>query len=217
MELPYYKTVRGFGEAEIVIKRSQFIGYAKPAETEEEAAAFIDEIKQKHKQATHNCSAYIVGERDQHQKASDDGEPSGTAGKPILEVIKNKQLKNTVVVVTRYFGGILLGAGGLVRAYTDGAVAGIEAAGEVYKVRHTPVWITMDYTWYGKIENELRNRGVMYGDAQFTDKVSVRCLPLTGESEAFCSWITELTSAQAELAVEEPIYVDHDELPESLL
>jgi putative IMPACT (imprinted ancient) family translation regulator len=75
----------------------------------------------------------------------------------------------------------------------------------------------MDYTWYGKIENELRNRGVMYGDAQFTDKVSVRCLPLTGESEAFCSWITELTSAQAELAVEEPIYVDHDELPESLL
>lgn len=213
MTLPYYRTVRGFGEAEVVIKRSQFIGYAKPAETEEEAVAFIDEIKQKHKQATHNCSAYMVGERDQHQKASDDGEPSGTAGKPILEVIKNKQLKNVAVVVTRYFGGILLGAGGLVRAYTDGAVAGLEAAGIVYKVLHTPVRITMDYTWFGKVENELRGREVMFGDVEYTDKVSVRCLPIAGESERFIAWMTDLTAGQAELQAEDPIYIEHDELP----
>jgi|GEM_PF-8386 len=216
VKLPFYKTIKGYGEAEIVIKRSQFIGYAKPAVSEEEAVAFIEEIKQRHKQATHNCSAYMVGERDQFQKASDDGEPSGTAGKPILEVIKHKQLKNVAVVVTRYFGGILLGAGGLVRAYTDGAVAGLEAAGIVYKVLHTPVRITMDYTWFGKVENELRNRGFMYGDVEYTDKVSVRCLPLAGESERFIAWMTDLTAGQTEITSEEPLYIDHDELPEGL-
>lgn len=154
-----YRTVRREASAEIVIKKSRFIGHAKPVETEEDAIAFIDEIKRLHRQATHNCSAYMVGERDQHQKASDDGEPSGTAGKPILEVIKNKGLKNVAVVVTRYFGGIMLGAGGLVRAYTDGAVAGIEAAEEIVYVLHREVFVDVDYTWYGKLENELHGRG----------------------------------------------------------
>ena len=217
VNLPYYKTVRGYGEAEIVIKRSQFIGHAKAVETEEEAVAFVEEMKQRHKQATHNCSAYIVGERDQHQKASDDGEPSGTAGKPILEVIKNRGLKNVAVVVTRYFGGIMLGAGGLVRAYTDGAVAGLAAAEEVYKVLHTPVRATFDYSWLGTVEYELRGRGVLFGDIEYADKVTVRCLPNASESARFIEWFTNLTAGQTELQVGESEYLEHSQLPSNSL
>ncbi|CAM4312546.1 YigZ family protein [Paenibacillus alkaliterrae] len=206
MKLDKYRTVRRQGHAEIVIKKSRFIGHAKPVETEEEAVAFINEIKQLHKQATHNCSAYIVGERDQFQKASDDGEPSGTAGKPILEVIKHKGLKNVAVVVTRYFGGIMLGAGGLVRAYTDGAVAGIGAADEIVNVRHREVFVDVDYTWYGKLENELHGRGTRVGGTDFTDRVIVRCLPEAPEAEAFIAWITDLTQGQASIAEGDNVY-----------
>ncbi|RIX52741.1 YigZ family protein [Paenibacillus nanensis] len=207
--LTRYRTIRGEASKEIVIKKSRFIGYAKPVESEEEAVAFIDEIKRLHRTATHNCSAYVVGERDQHQKASDDGEPSGTAGKPILEVIKNKGLKNVVVVVTRYFGGIMLGAGGLVRAYTDGAVAGIEAAGEIEMVLHREVFVEVDYTWYGKLENELHGRGTRLGGTEFTDSVTVLCLPEAPDAEAFVAWMTDLTQGQARItAGEERYYID---------
>ncbi|WP_028612143.1 YigZ family protein [Paenibacillus harenae] len=204
--LAKYSTVRQQASAEIVIKKSRFIGYAKPVETEEEAVAFINEIKQLHKQATHNCSAYVAGERDQFQKASDDGEPSGTAGKPILEVIKHKGLKNVAVVVTRYFGGIMLGAGGLVRAYTDGAVAGIEAAGKIVNVLHREILVDVDYAWYGKLENELHGRGTRIGGIEFTDRVVVRCLPEEHEAEAFAAWITDLTGGQAVLTTGECRY-----------
>jgi uncharacterized YigZ family protein len=217
VNLPYYKTVRRQGFAAIVIKRSQFIGHVKPVDTEEEAVAFIEEIKSRHKQAAHNCSAYMVGERDQHQKASDDGEPSGTAGKPILEVIKHQQLKNVAVVVTRYFGGILLGAGGLVRAYTDGAVAGLAAGGIVYRVLHTPVSVSMDYTWLGKVENELRGRGIAFRDIEYTDKVTVRCLPNAAESTWFIEWMTDLTAGQTQIQPENSEYIDHEELPANIL
>ncbi|ACS99934.1 YigZ family protein [Paenibacillus sp. JDR-2] len=204
--LERYSTVRGPGSEEVVIKKSRFIGYAKPVETEEEAVSFIEEIKRLHRTATHNCSAYVVGERDQHQKASDDGEPSGTAGKPILEVIKHKGLKNVAVVVTRYFGGIMLGAGGLVRAYTDGAVAGIEAAGEIVKVLHREVFVDVDYTWYGKVENELHGRGTRLGGTEFTDRVTVKCLPVASEADAFVAWITDLTQGQAVITEGEELY-----------
>ncbi|OMF38744.1 YigZ family protein [Paenibacillus sp. FSL H8-0548] len=204
--LERYRTVRQQASAEIVIKKSRFIGYAKPVESEEEAVAFINEIKQLHKQATHNCSAYMIGERDQFQKASDDGEPSGTAGKPILEVIKHKGLKNVAVVVTRYFGGIMLGAGGLVRAYTDGAVAGIEAADEIVKVLHREVIVDVDYTWYGKLENVLHGKGTRVGAVDFTDRVIVRCLPEAPEAEAFIAWITDLTQGQAIITEGENVY-----------
>ncbi|WP_042164290.1 YigZ family protein [Paenibacillus gorillae] len=204
--LERYSTIRGDGTAEVVIKKSRFIGHAKPVETEEEAVAFIEEIKRLHRQATHNCSAYLIGERDQYQKASDDGEPSGTAGKPILEVIKNKGLKNVAVVVTRYFGGIMLGAGGLVRAYTDGAVAGIEAAGEIVRVLHREVFVGVDYTWYGKLENELHGRGTRVGGTEFTDRVIVKCLPEEPDAEAFVAWMTDLTQGQAEITLGESVY-----------
>ncbi|MBW5447043.1 YigZ family protein [Cohnella sp. CFH 77786] len=197
--LERYATLKENGSQEIVIKKSLFIGHARPAETEEEAVAFIEQIKKKYGDATHNCSAYLIGERDEWQKALDDGEPSGTAGKPILEVIKNRGLKNAVVVVTRYFGGIMLGAGGLVRAYTDGAVAGIDAAGTIVKVLRREVAIDVDYTWYGKLENVLRDRGTRVEGVDFTDRVRVRCLPEEGEAERFKLWITDVTQGQAVL------------------
>lgn len=206
--LERYATLRDYGNAEIVIKKSRFIGHAAPVATEEEAIRFVERIKKQYWDATHNCSAYVVGERDEWQKALDDGEPSGTAGKPILEVIKHRGLKNAAVVVTRYFGGIMLGAGGLVRAYTDGAVAGIDAAGPVVKVLHREIAVEIDYTWYGKLENALRDRGIRTGGVAFTDRVRVQCLPEAGQADAFRAWITDFTQGQAELLAGEAIYVD---------
>ncbi len=206
MMLERYRTVRQEGQKEIVIRKSRFIGHIRPVETEEEAVAFIDEIKKKHRDATHNCSAYLLGERDEIQKQSDDGEPSGTAGKPILEVLKNRELKNVAVVVTRYFGGIMLGAGGLIRAYADGAVAAIEGGEEITRVLHTQVFVTIDYTWHGKVENELRSRAVRTGETQFTDKVTLLCLPSYSEAERFVAWITDLTQGQADVTKGESVY-----------
>jgi len=208
--LAEYKTVKQLGTAEIIIKRSRFIGHAKPVTTEEEAVQFIQSIKKEHALATHNCSAYMVGERDEIQKQSDDGEPSGTAGKPILEVIKNQGLKNIAVVVTRYFGGIMLGAGGLIRAYTDGAVVGIAAAIPVYHTLHREVLVEIDYTWHGKVENELRNRDMLIGDTSFTDKVTITCLPLAGDAEHFAAWMTDVTQGQGVILLGEERYVEHE-------
>lgn len=209
MNIERYKTVRTSGHKEIVIKKSRFIGHVAPVETEEEAIRFVEAIRKEHSSATHNCYAYITGERDQFVKFSDDGEPSGTAGKPILEVMKHKNLKHTAIVVTRYFGGIMLGAGGLVRAYTDGAVAAVEAGGEVEMVKHRHVAISIEYTWLGKLENELRNRDMLMEDTEFTDQVVLHCLPLAVESDAFVDWMVDLTQGQARITSGETRYIPH--------
>lgn len=214
--LPYYKTVKKAGNKEIVIRRSRFIGHVKPVQTEEEAQAFIAAINSEHSMATHNCYAYVVGERDQFQKQSDDGEPSGTAGKPILEVIKHRELKNIAIVVTRYFGGVMLGAGGLIRAYSDGAVAAIEAGEQIYQVLHQEVNVGIDYTWLGKVENELHARGVLLETIAYTEQVVVPCLPKATEAEAFIAWMTDLTQGQAEITLGEQKYIVHAELDEQL-
>ncbi len=208
-----YKSVGMLGKAEVVVKKSRFIGYAKQVVSEEQAAQFIEEIKKEHPGATHHCSAYLVGERDEFQKQSDDGEPSGTAGRPIMEVIKKQGLSNVVVVVTRYFGGIMLGAGGLVRAYTEAAVAGVEAAGLVYHILHEEIKVEIDYTWLGRIENELRIRKVMVGENQFTDKVTITCLPISQEAEGFVEWMTDLTQGQGEIRRGSGRYIIHSQLP----
>lgn len=195
--LEQYKTVRSPGSREIVIRKSRFIGHVMPVENEEEALSFIEDIKKKHWNATHNCSAYMIGERDEIQRQSDDGEPSGTAGKPILEVIRNQGVKNVAIVVTRYFGGIMLGAGGLIRAYTDGAVVALEAGEVITRVLRREVFVKIDYTWLGKVENELRGRGIKTGETLFTDKVTLLCLPRNEEGDAFIAWITDLTQGQA--------------------
>ncbi|WP_438347388.1 YigZ family protein [Paenibacillus sp. FA6] len=201
-----YKTVRGSGSKEIVIKKSRFIGHVMPVTTESEATAFIEDIKKKHWNATHNCSAYMLGERNEIQKQSDDGEPSGTAGKPILEVIRNQGLSNVAIVVTRYFGGIMLGAGGLIRAYTDGAVVAIESGEPITRVLHRQVFVEVDYTWLGKIENELRNREVRTGETYFTEKVILTCLPRNNEVEQFKLWMTDFTQGQSLITDGEQLY-----------
>ncbi|REE67249.1 putative YigZ family protein [Paenibacillus taihuensis] len=204
--LARYKTLRQQASGEIIIKKSRFIGYGKPVTSEAEAIVFIEELKKQHWNANHNCSAYVIGERDEIQKASDDGEPSGTAGKPILEVIKHHGLKNIVIVVTRYFGGIMLGAGGLIRAYTDGAVAAIEAAEAIAYVLHREVIVDVDYTWYGKLENEFHARSVRIGGTDFADRVIITCLPEAADAERFSAWITDVTQGQAKLTIGEDKY-----------
>ena len=165
-----YRTVKQETSAEFIEKRSKFIGYIKPVQTEEEAIAFIQSIKSKHWDATHNVYAYSLREG-QTRRYSDDGEPQGTAGKPVLDVLMGGDIKNTAVVVTRYFGGTLLGTGGLVRAYGRSAKLGIEEAG-IAKVRHyKECSVTTDYTTAGKIQYEITTGEYILKDTVYTDKV----------------------------------------------
>lgn len=194
-----YKTIGELTECEIIIQKSRFIGYAKRAETEKEALEFIDSIKAKHRSANHNCSAYIIGEHDTHQKANDDGEPSGTAGVPILEVLKKQGLKDTVVVVTRYFGGIKLGGGGLIRAYGKATTEAIAASGVVERRLHLLMKISIDYSWLGKVENEIRQSDYPLKDIQYTDGVDLLIYVPKEKEEEFTSWINEMTNGQADL------------------
>lgn len=192
-----YTTVKGYGEREIVISKSRFIAYVERAETEQEAIDFIDKIKKMHPSATHNCSCYLIGEHDNIQKANDDGEPSGTAGVPMLEVLKKQGLKDTVVVVTRYFGGIKLGGGGLIRAYGKATTEGIDAAQVVERKLHHLMRVSIDYTWLGKVENEVRNSHYTLKEIQYADAVEVFVHVLKDEEATFIEWITELTNGQA--------------------
>lgn len=208
--LPRYYTVKGYGEHEIVIQKSRFIAYVSRAESEEEAQDFIQQIKKKHWDATHNCSAYMIGENDQIQKANDDGEPSGTAGVPILEVLKKKHLKDTVVVITRYFGGIKLGAGGLIRAYGKSTSEGINATGivlrKLMRVMHTKI----DYTWLGKLENELRSSVYNIKEIHYLDLVEIETFVEEEQTQKFADWITELTNGQAVISKGEMLYLEED-------
>jgi uncharacterized YigZ family protein len=212
--LLHYYTVKGLGETEIVIERSRFIAHVSRAESEEEAQLFIQTIKKKHWDATHNCSAYLIGENNQIQKANDDGEPSGTAGVPILEVLKKKNLKDTVVVITRYFGGIKLGAGGLIRAYGKATSEGINAVGiverKLMRITHTKA----DYTWLGKIENELRNSVYTLKEIHYLDQVEIETYVKESDIPNFIAWMTELTNGQTKTIKGEVLYLE-EEIAES--
>ncbi len=185
------------GSHEIIIQKSRFIGTIKRVESEEEAQNFIQELKKKYHDATHNCSAYIIGEHDQIQKANDDGEPSGTAGVPMLEVLKKQHLKDTAVVVTRYFGGIKLGAGGLIRAYGSSTSEAIKAVGIVKRQLMKGYSITVDYTLLGKLENELRNSEHILENIQYLENVAFIVYVEDGKETDFQNWITDLTSGQS--------------------
>lgn len=208
--LASYYTVKDLGEHEIVIQKSRFIAHIGRAETEEEAQEFIQSIKKKHWDATHNCSAYLIGEKDEIQKANDDGEPSGTAGVPILEVLKKKHLKDTVVVITRYFGGIKLGAGGLIRAYGKATSEGISATGIVERKLMRIMHTTVDYTWLGKLENELRSSIYSIKEIHYLDKVEIETFVEEGDIEQFNNYMIELTNGQAEIVEGELLYSETD-------
>ncbi|SFD11413.1 YigZ family protein [Clostridium uliginosum] len=166
-----YITIRNLGEDSFEEKKSEFIGYAKRVESDEEAKAFVTEIKNMHKQATHNCWAYVVGKNMNIQRYSDDGEPQGTAGIPILEVMKKSGTTDCAIVVTRYFGGVLLGTGGLTRAYTKGASIAIKSAGIVEKVLGLRIRLEMDYDLFGKVQYICGQNFWHIEDTEYTDKV----------------------------------------------
>ncbi|MBC8631451.1 YigZ family protein [Paraclostridium tenue] len=202
-----YKTLHEFGMDEIIIDKSTFIGYAKPIKTEEEAIEFINEIKKKHKDARHNVWAYTVGKSMNIQRYSDDGEPQGTAGIPTLEVIKKEDLRDVVVVVTRYFGGIKLGAGGLVRAYTKGAKIGLEAAKIIEKVMYQEVKIKIDYNQLGKVQNEIMNMGYFIKDTIYEDNVEIIVYSRKNEIDGIVEKINDITSATANIVLGEEFYL----------
>lgn len=202
-----YKTLHEFGTDEITIEKSTFIGYAKPIKTEEEAVEFINEIKKKHKDARHNVWAYTLGKSMNIQRYSDDGEPQGTAGIPTLEVIKKEDLRDVVVVVTRYFGGIKLGAGGLVRAYTKGAKIGLEAGKIIEKIMYQEVKIKIDYNQLGKVQNEIMNMGYFIKDTIYEDNVEIIVYSRVNEKEAIIERINDITSATAQIILGEEFYL----------
>lgn len=203
-----YQTVKGDGVAEIEINKSRFISYVARVENEEDAVAFVEQIKKKHWNATHNCSAYLAGENDQYQKADDDGEPSGTAGKPILEIIKKSGLKDTVVVVTRYFGGIKLGAGGLIRAYGKSASAGIKEVGMALRTAHTRIAVEIEYTLLGMLENQLRLQGYTIADKTFAEKITLVVLEKLGEEAVLEQKLMDWTAGQVVFQHVGEVYVE---------
>jgi len=185
------------GESEIVEKKSRFIATTLPVKTEEEALEFIEAMRKKYWDARHHCFAYIVGERGELRRFSDDGEPGGTAGKPMLEVLLNEGLCNIVVVVTRYFGGTLLGTGGLVRAYSGAVKEGLRASLTAVRISGVRLRISADYTGIGKIQYILGQRGISILDSIYTEKVELEVLAADGEAEAVKAEIVEGTNGKA--------------------
>ena len=201
-----YQVVEQGGIGEIEEKKSRFIANVSPAGTEEEALAFIEAMKKKYWDARHNCYAYVLGERGELVRFSDDGEPSGTAGKPILEVLLGMEVRNLVVVVTRYFGGTLLGTGGLVRAYTQAAQAGM-AASVIRTMRYGALlFITTDYNGIGRIQYLLGMRKIMIEEPEYTDVVTLKVKVPYEEEEALRKEITEATAGQARIKKIDSLY-----------
>ena len=194
-----YRTVYEGGEGEIVEKKSRFIAAVKPVSAEDEALAFIESVRKRHWNATHNCYAYVIGERSELARCSDDGEPNGTAGKPMLDVLQGEELRNTAVVVTRYFGGTLLGTGGLVRAYAQAVKAGLASSVIITKIRGVKLRIGTDYTGLGKIQYILGQKGLKILDSEYADNVKLEVLVPENAVDAVRSDITEGSNGQASM------------------
>ncbi len=200
-----YKIIAYGGTGEIEEKKSRFIAHVAAVATEEEALAFIEARKKQFWDARHNCYAYVLGEKAQTVRFSDDGEPAGTAGRPILEVLLNSGIRDLVVVVTRYFGGVLLGTGGLVRAYTKAAQAGL-AASDVRTMRYGyEIDLITDYNGIGKIQYLLGQRGIPV-EADYTEQVSVKIRIPYEDKEAIVHEVTEATAGRAQITVSEALY-----------
>ncbi len=195
-----FKTAARQASAEFAEKKSQFIGYIKPVSNEQQAQEFIKSIKSKHADATHNVYAYILKDTG-IARFSDDGEPSGTAGMPVLEVIKREELCGTVIVVTRYFGGILLGAGGLVRAYAKAAKLAIDAAGTSVFCKFTQFSVTVQYQDYEKINKELSKYGVRCDGQDFGENVKLTLAVREDKYGAFYDFVTDYTGARAHFEI----------------
>ncbi|MGM9904389.1 YigZ family protein [Enterococcus hirae] len=194
--LERYRTIKEDGQSEIEIKKSRFICSLKRVQTEEEAKDFIQGLKKTHWKANHNCSAFVIGEKNEIQRSSDDGEPSGTAGVPILEVLKKNELINVAAVVTRYFGGTKLGAGGLIRAYAHAVSHAIKEVGIVEGRLQKEISLALSYPQLGKVENFLELQQVTVKEILYTDKVNISCMINQKEVDSFKDSVIELLSGQ---------------------
>ena len=201
-----HKAVYAAGTGEIVEKKSRFIAHVQSVSSVEEAQDFIEGIRKKYWDARHNCYAFSVGVENPVTRFSDDGEPGGTAGKPILEVIIGSEIRNIVIVVTRYFGGTLLGTGGLVRAYTDASREGIKNTTVVEKIPGIRVMISTDYTDLGKIQYLLAQNQGMTEDSIYTDQVTIQAILPVEEKEAICKKLVEATSGRVGIIEAEDVY-----------
>lgn len=202
-----YITVNGFSQDEFVEKKSRFIGYAKHVETEEEAISFINEIKQKHWDATHNVYAYVLRDG-MTRRYSDDGEPQGTAGVPVLDVILKENIVDVCVVVTRYFGGILLGGGGLVRAYSQGCRVALGSATKLYMTPCTIIEFAVDYGFYGKLTYILPKYNIKTLDSDFGADITLKLMIKSERLDAFSKELTELSGGTVSFDILEELFED---------
>lgn len=207
MDKEYY-TIAGYAEKEIVIEKSRFIGYIQPVKTTEEAEQFINKIKNRHNDATHNVPVYLIGKNYEIQKYSDDGEPSGTAGIPVLEMLKKEGVTNLALVITRYFGGIKLGTGGLVRAYTNTAKSVLEMAGFVKKVAHELIEVKMNYTFLGKAQSQLVRKGYTIKDTIFLEDVSINVYAPLDKTDQLKKLLTQITNGQCTFKSLDKVYLE---------
>ena len=188
-----YKTLLRRASDEFIVNKSRFIGHAAPCETEAEALAFLQEQRQKYKDATHNCYAYIIGANMGVMRYSDDGEPGGTAGMPIIEVLKNRGVTNCCCVVTRYFGGILLGAGGLVRAYTQGAAIAVNAAGVGVMHPTARYLMNVEYPMLNRLDYAMKSMPVAVEDKAFGADITYTLVVRCADEEEFARKVTDVT------------------------
>ncbi len=205
-----YLTLKEDGSIEIIIKKSQFICNIARTESEEQARAFIDEIKTKHRKATHNCFAYTLGLNDEIQRESDNGEPSGTAGVPMLDVLKKNQVHNVTAVVTRYFGGIKLGTGGLIRAYGGAVAQALKELGIVKRVVQTEISLTLAYPLHGKLQNFLEGEEIALLNTNYTDQVEVVIAVEQDQVDNITNKIIDLLNGKIAINVGENRYHEID-------
>ena len=201
-----YKTLRQSSSDEFIVNKSRFIGYAAPVQTEEEALAFLQGIRTKHKDATHNCYAYVIGQNAGIMRYSDDGEPGGTAGLPMMEVIKAQGVVNCCVVVTRYFGGVLLGAGGLVRAYTQGCVVGLKAAQVVVMEPSQRYICEVAYSLWDKVQHAMKSLPVQLVGSEFSTAVTFTLLIREKDAEQVLADLTRVTDGKFDFLLEDESY-----------
>ena len=198
-----YNTLRREADDEVIINKSRFIGYACPCETEADALSFLQKIRTKHKDASHNCYAYVIGRNAGIMRYSDDGEPGGTAGLPMMEVLKAQGVVNCCVVVTRYFGGVLLGAGGLVRAYTQGAVIALKAAQVVTMEPSQKHICEVAYPLWDKVQHAMKSLPLQVVGSEFTTAVTFTILVREKDADMVLSELTRVTDGRFESLLEE--------------
>lgn len=205
-----YLTLRNSASDEVIINKSRFIGYASPVETEEEALAFLQTIRQKHKEANHHCYAYVIGTNAGIMRYSDDGEPGGTAGMPMIDYLKTKKLVNCVVVVVRYFGGVLLGTGGLVRAYTQGVKIAVDAA-KIISMELTQIdECEVAYPLWDKFKYEVSFLPVQIQNVRFASSVSFSLLTRNIDHDSVLEALTHVTDGKLDYLPDEQKYMAWD-------